>query len=213
MLRLFYSPEACSLAAHIALEETGAPFDHYRVALGEGEQDRPEYRAINPKGRVPAIVDGDLVVTECPAVLLYIARRFPEANLWPGDLAGETRCAEWLAWCASGLHESFAHVRRPDRFADSDLARRDVVAKGRATTRHLWEMVEDRISNSDGEWAAGEQYSVADASLFTFWIWGRAKTLQYDMRGDFPAWTAHSERMAKRIAVQRALAREGIPLP
>jgi glutathione S-transferase len=211
--KLFYSPEACSLAPHIALEETGQPFVPCLTSLAEGAQRSPEYLAINPKGRVPALMEGDFVVTECAAVLLYIARRYPEAGLWPAELRAQARCAEWLSWCSSGLHEAFAHLRRPERFADSEQARYEVSEKGRLSTRLIWEQVEQRLSISSSQWVAGDDYSVADMCVFTFWIWGRAAKLRYDMPRDFPAWTRHAKKMGERAAVVRALAREGIELP
>src|SRR5215218_5794285 len=82
-LKLFYSPGACSLAPHIVLEETGADYEPVRVALAKGEQRTPEYLKINPKGRVPALADGDWVLTENPAILRYLARSFPAMRLWP----------------------------------------------------------------------------------------------------------------------------------
>jgi glutathione S-transferase len=212
-LKLYYSPQACSLAPHIALEETGLPFELCLTELATGAQRRPDYLSINPKGRVPALVDGNFIVTECPAVLLYIARRYPKSRLWPSDAQEEARCAEWLAWCASGLHEAFGHMRRPERFADSDTARIEVSDKGRATTRRVWEQVEQKLVASSSSWAAGEHYSVADACLLTFWVWGRADKLRYEMAEDFPAWTRHARKMAERSAVQRAFKREGIDLP
>lgn len=213
MPRLYYSPEACSLAAHIALEETGVAFEPVRVALADGEQRSAAYLAINPKGRVPALVEDDFVVTELPAILLYVARRFPHAQLWPDEPRAEACCAEWVAWCASGLHETFGHLRRPERFADSDAARREVADKGRTSSRIVWEMVERKLAASRAPWAAGARYSVADGCLLTFWIWGRAKTLHYDMPRDFPSWTALARRVAQRDAVRRALEREGLPPP
>jgi glutathione S-transferase len=210
---LYYSPEACSLAPHIALEETGQPFEVRLTALATGAQREPEYLAVNPKGRVPALVEGDFVITECPAVLLYIARRYPDAALWPSDLQEEARCAEWLGWCASGLHEAFGHMRRPERFADSVSGRNEVSEKGRASTRQVWEQVERKLASSSSPWAAGQYYSVADPYLLVFWVWGRANRLRYDMAKDFPAWTRHAREMGKRPAVKRAFSREGIELP
>jgi glutathione S-transferase len=104
-------------------------------------------------------------------------------------------------------------LRRPERFADSDAARREVADKGRMSSRVVWEMVERRLAASNDQWAAGSRYSVADGCLLTFWIWGRAMTLQYDMHRDFPAWTALATRVAQRGAVRRALEREGLPPP
>ncbi|MFE1601000.1 glutathione S-transferase family protein [Methylobacterium sp. ID0610] len=210
-LRLFYAPGACSLAPHIAIEETGAPFAAVRVDLAAGEQREPAYLAINPKGRVPALAEGDWVLTENPAVLRHIARLFPEAGLWPEDPREEARCAEWLAWFSSTIHVAYAHIRRAERYATEEAAIADVQAKARESCFDLWTMVE--VGLSRGGWALGERYSVADPYALVFWTWGRGPTLGYDMARLFPHWTAHARRMAARPAVQRAFAREGIALP
>ena len=89
-MKLYYSPGACSLAPHIALEETGGAFELHRVNFAETQQRSPEYLAINPKGRVPAIADGGFVVTENPAVLRYIARRCSTPALWPAKACPPT---------------------------------------------------------------------------------------------------------------------------
>ena len=209
---LYYSPGACSLAPHIALAETGEPFEATRIKFGETEQRSPAYLAINPKGRVPALVDGAFVVTENPAILQYIAKRYPAAGLWPQDPQDEARCAEWMAWCSSGLHIAYAHIRRPERYGTSEAAKADIVEQGRDTVRALWQDVEAKLVASRSPWMAGETYSVADPYLFVFWNWGRGG-LAYDMAVDFPAWTRHAKRMAERPAVARVLAVEGIALP
>lgn len=211
MMKLYYSPGACSLAPHIALEETGAAYEPVRVGLPEGEQNTPEYRAINFKGRVPAIADGDFVVTENPACLRFVARRFPEAGLWPDDPRDEARCAEWLAWMSSTIHVAYAHVRRAERYATDEAAKADVQAKGKESCRELWTLIENRLGA--GPWALGERYSVADPYLTVFWTWGRGPVLGFDMAADFPNWTAHARRMGQRPAVQRAFAREARELP
>ena len=212
-LTLYYSPGACSLAPHIALEETGEPYRLERVDMAAGAQRSPEYLAINPKGRVPALSDGGFVVTENPAVLRYVARKHPTARLWPDDPRAEAKCAEWLAWCSSTVHVAFAHVRRAERYASSEAGLAEVVAKGRDTCREVWEQVERKLAGSRAEWAAGEGYSVADPYVLLFWLWGRGPVLGYDMPADFPAWTAHARRMGERPAVRRALEQEGMALP
>jgi glutathione S-transferase len=82
---------------------------------------------------------------------------------------------------------------------------------GRKTCRVLWETVEKRLGQ--GPWAIGERYSVADPYLLVYWLWGRSPLLGYDMAHDFPHWTAHARRLARRSAVQRAFASEGLTLP
>lgn len=208
---LYYAPGACSLAPHLALEEAGADYEPVRVDLAAGEQRRPEYLAVNPKGRVPALAEGGWVLTENPAILRLIARRFPQSGLWPDDPAEEARCAEWLAWMSSTVHVAYAHVRRPERYASGDAAKAEVVAQGRETARDVWGQVEQRIGA--GPWALGERLSVADPYLLVFWTWGRGPTLGLDMAAEFPNWTAHARRLAERPAVQRVFAREGLRLP
>ena len=215
-LRLYYGPGACSLAAHIALEETGAAFEPVRVVLKAGEQRTPEYRRINPKGRVPALAIGERVLTEVPAILRYVARAFPQARLWPEELEADARCAEWLAWLSSGVHVAYAHISRAERYAETASAKAEVIAKGVESCREVWRAVDAKLGR--GPWAVGETYSVADPYLLVVWTWGRLPTsvtrddppLGLDAERDLPNWTAHARRMAERPAVQRAFQREGL---
>ncbi|MET0605945.1 MAG: glutathione binding-like protein [Beijerinckiaceae bacterium] len=210
-LKLFYSPGSCALASHIALEESGLAFEPTRLDFSKAEQRSDAHLRINPKGRVPALADGDFFVTENPAILRYISVLAPDKKLWPDNPRDEARCAEWLAWISSGVHVSYAHIRRAERYATGEEAIANVSAKGRETTRAVYEAVEEKLGA--GPWAAGARYSVADPYLFTFWTWGRGPVLAYDMPRDFPNWTAHAMRMRERPAVQRAMATEGISLP
>jgi glutathione S-transferase len=157
------------------------------------------------------LVEGDWTLTENPAILRYLARRFPETELWPNEARQEARCAEWLAWLASTIHVAYAHVRRPERYADGEAARAEVIAKGKATCRELWGAVDQKLAR--GPWALGGQYTVADPYLLVFWTWGRGSYLAFDMARDLPSWTAHARRMAERPAVRRAFEREGLELP
>ena len=185
-MRLFYAPGACSLASHIALEDAGADFEPVAIDFGSAQQQSAEYLAINPKGRVPALEDGGEVVTESPAILRYIARRFPEANLWPADVLEDARCAEWLSWCVSSVHVAFSHIARSYRYAISADGLKEVEEKGRETTRDMWAQVEARLAARTSRWAASDDFSVADPYLFTFWHWGRNPRLDYEMARDFP---------------------------
>ena len=212
-LKLFYSPGACSLASHIALQETGAAFEAVRVNFAEGQQRSPDYLKMNPKGRVPVLADDDFIVTENPAILYYISQKFPDANLWPRDLKARAACLEWCAFMSSGVHVAYAHVRRAERYATGEEAVANVMAKGKLTTRETWDMVEKKLASGAGPWAAGESYSIADPYLLVFWNWGRGPFLGYDMARDFPVWDAHAKRMLARPAVQRAFATEGLELP
>ncbi|MEX6505546.1 glutathione S-transferase family protein [Jiella sp. M17.18] len=212
-LKLFYAPGACSLASHLALEEAGADFEPVLVNMAKAEQRSESYLRINPKGRVPALADGDTVITENPAILRYVTRLHPEAGLWPDDPLADARCAEWLAFLSSGLHPSYAHIRRAERYATDPDAQIDVTETGRRATRVYWQMAEEKLAGSGDAFAAGDTLSVADFYLMVFWTWGRGPVLGYDMAKDFPAWTALVRRLAERPAVRAVFARESIALP
>jgi glutathione S-transferase len=212
-LKLYYSPGACSLASHLALEEVGAAFEAVLVSTAKGEQRTPEYLAINPKGRVPALADGDFVLTENPAILRYIARKFPNAGLWPDDPRDEARCAEWLAWISSTVHPTYSHIRRPERYATGEDAKADVIETGKVNVRRLWPEVDRKLAAGAGPFALGSRLSVADLYLLVFWVWARAPMLGFEVERDLPAWTAHARRLGERDGVRRAFEREGLPLP
>jgi glutathione S-transferase len=210
-MKLYYAPGTCSLAPHIVLEEVGARFELSRVDLGANQQTSAEFLRVNPKARVPVLVDGDWSLTEAPAILRYIAARHPSAGLWPWDPREEARCAEWLNWLSSSIHVAFGHVRRAGRYAADPRAVEDVAATGKNTCRELWRAVDEKIG--DGPWAIGDRYSVADPLLLVYWTWGRGPVLGFDMPADFPRWTEHARRLAARPAVKKAFATEGLALP
>jgi glutathione S-transferase len=211
LFKLYYAPGACSLAAHIVLEEIGARFELSRVDLSANEQNSAQYLRVNPKARVPALSDGDWVLTEAPAILRYVAARYPAAGLWPWEPRQEARCVEWLDWLSSTIHVAFVHVRRASRYATEPRAIEDVATTAKKTCRELWRAVDAKLGA--GPWAIGERYTVADPYLLVYWTWGRGPALAFDMAQDFPHWTAHARRLAARPAVMRAFASEGLALP
>lgn len=204
---LYYAPTACSIAPHIALEEIGADFEPRQIDLAKGEQRSPEYLAVNPAGRVPALVIDGMVVTEVPALLAFIASRNPGAGLVPppGTL-DFARCFEWLEFLSSSLHVAYAQFRRPTRFLPDDSPHLDELsAQGRLNVIGAYREVERRLGEG---WAAGDNYSIADIYLFPFYTW--AWRLDLDMQRECPQWSALFERTKVRPAVRRAVEREGL---
>lgn len=205
MLKLFYSPGACSLVTHIALEEADADYEPVRVNLAEGEHLKSEYQAINPHARVPAIATDKGVITENIAILSFIADRFGAAGSVPrGEAYESARCNELLGWFASTVHISFAQVWRAGRFTDDSGVHPVIVEGGRRNLESQFDEIE-RLCGPG--WLVGARYSAADSYALTFFRWGRR--IGMDM-SRYPNWAAQCERLLGLPAVQRALDREGL---
>jgi len=204
MYTLFFSPNACSLASHIALVESGLPYEIRRVKFAENEQQSEAYLKINPKGRVPALVTDKGVLTESVAILAFIAQAAPEAKLAPLDdpfLFGKMQA--FNAYIASTVHVAYAHWRRGYRWADNQASFDDMVAKAPKVFHASFQMIEDQFL--DGPYVLGETYSVADPYLYLMTSW--LANMKLD-RTDFPKVSAHFERMKERPGVQRAEAEQ-----
>jgi len=204
-LELFYSPGACSLVTHIALEESGERFEPMRVTLMHGEQRTAEFLEINPRARVPALVTDRGVVTENVAILNLIGDLFCKDGSVPqSDPFDAARCNELLGWFASSVHISFAQVWRGERFTD-DASLHDAIKEGgiNALEKQFAE-----IEQLSGEgWLAGDTFTAADSYALTFFRWGRR--IGMDM-GRYPRWAALLRRVLERPAVKRAIEREGL---
>lgn len=206
-MRLFYSPGACSLVAHIALEEAGASFEAVRVAIADGAHERSDYLAVNPRGLLPALEVDGRIYTETIAILTWIGRRFPAAGLVPrDDDEALVRFYERLAYFASSVHAAgFGRVfraARPGPWPPPDAATR-AFDRERLTANFL----EIEAMLGSGDWLFGERYTAADAYPLTFLRWARRQ--DFDV-APYPRWRAHARQMVERPAVQAVLAREGL---
>ena len=203
-LVLYYAPGACSLASHIALEETGVPFDAVRIVLGNQEQRSASYLAINPRGKVPTLCAGGRVITENVAILSYLASAYPEAHLLPfDDPPSLGRAYELMSWLTTSVQISFAQMWRPERFVDEDEAKRVLLSDGRRRVLLAFDEIEQ--STGSDRWLLGERFSAVDGLLLVFWRWG--KRLEINM-ADYPNWARHTDRLLERPSVQRVMSRE-----
>ncbi|WP_420992323.1 glutathione S-transferase family protein [Cupriavidus sp. 30B13] len=206
--RLYYSPGACSLAVHIALEETGAPFELEQISVRRQDNHGAHYLAINPKARVPALaIPGEArVLTETPAILTYLARRHPQAGLLPpDDPLREARCQEWLAWLVGWVHGvGYGEFWRPGRFLGDASVHGAITAHGRTIIEAANAIIEAALGDGRA-WAEPHGYSVVDPFLLVLYRWGHAIGLDMDRHA---AWGAHASRVLARQATRRALESE-----
>jgi glutathione S-transferase len=205
MLTLYYSPGACSLAPHIALEEAGAAYELQLVSIPKGEQQGPAYLTVNPRGTVPTLKTDQGLLTENVAVLTYIARSFPEAKLLPDEPISMARCISHMAYLSNTVHPAFTHMARPGRFATDEATHENLKATGRA---NAWKFIKeiDRLL-AGKEWVLGSQYSAADPYTLVIYGWGKHNHMPVETLGDF---TAFKDRMLQRPAVQEVIEQEQV---
>jgi glutathione S-transferase len=191
-LILYLAPGSSSMAAHIALHETGAAFERRPMSFRNNDMRTPEFLKINPAGKVPTLLIDGRVLTEVAGILFYLARRFPEAGLLPdGDIEAEAQVVSWMSFIASTLH--------PARQRGLDHA------------REVYGIADRRLGRT---WAVGERYSIADIHLFRLY-WRLFNSLK-PAPGTFPNLDTHYVQMMARPAVQRTIAAEsaiGYELP
>jgi glutathione S-transferase len=203
MLKLYFSPGACSMASRLTLEESGAKFEEQPVALAKGEQKTEAYLKINPRGKVPALAIDGKVLTENVAILTYVAKQFPAAKLLPADPVEEMRCISTMAWLSNTVHPSFTHIFRPERFAEDQAAQASVKETGR---KAFWANLQEIDGLLAGkEWLMGAQFTTCDPYALVFYSWGTRIELPVKELANYTAWKG---RMLKRPAVQRVLERE-----
>jgi glutathione S-transferase len=198
------------------LEEIGEPYETQLVLSTDGAMTRtPEWRAINPKGRVPVLtnVRGSIggasdVLTEVPAILNYLADTHPEACLLPDDWAGRARANEWMNWLSSNVHAmSFGQIWAPERFVSDERLFDSVRAAGRRNLAEQFMYIESLIADGRG-WAVPGGYSIVDPYLFVFWRWASSR-ISMDM-SMYPAWKELALRVIARPAVRSVMQRTGI---
>ena len=207
-MKLYYSPGACSLGIHIILEEIGKPYELSLVALKDGAQHKPDFLAVNPKSKVPALDRGDgRVLTEFPVIAYWLGRANPGAGLVPTDLEGEVRCLEALDYVCGTIHpHGFTRQFRPANFCFRDEDHPKSVELGKQNAAKYFDTLQKGWQG--GTWILPSGYSVADAALFFVEYWATRRsglTLP-------PALDAHLKAMLARPAVQRALTQEGLAL-
>ena len=204
-MQLYYAPRTISVAVAIALEETGLEYEAIKLDFAGGEQTKPAYKQINPKGRVPALVVDGGILTETGALLEYIAAKAPEAGLVPADPVMAARMREVMFYLASTMHVNHAHKRRSHRWADDPAAQAAMAAKVPETMGVSAAHAESLVR---GPYLLGETLSLADPYLFMMcrWLPGDGVPL-----APYPRLTAFVAAMEARPSVQKAIAAGMLP--
>jgi glutathione S-transferase len=204
MLRLYYTPHTCALASHTALALAGADYEAVRVDFAAGEQRKPGYLAVNPKGRVPALVTDRGVLTETPAILVYIAQRFPKAGLAPiDDSFALAEAQAFNSYLCSTVHVAHAHRMRGTRWSDDPATIEGMKRGAPKSVAAAFALIEGGMLK--GPWVLGADFSICDLYLFTLAQWLEADGVD---TSKLPRVMDHRRRVAALPVVGRVIANE-----
>jgi glutathione S-transferase len=203
MLKLYYAPNTCALASHIALEEAGATYETVRLSFKTDDQKKPDYLKINPKARVPSLVTDRGIITETPAILIYIAQTYPAAKLAPlDDPYALAKVQAFNSYLCSTVHVAHAHRMRGLRWADEPEAHLAMQRKVPQAVGECFALIEREMF--EGPWVM-KDYSVCDGYLFTLAQWLAGDGVDINRT---PKIADHFARMAGRPAVRKAVEQE-----
>ncbi len=200
-MKFYYAPGTVARATFIALEEAEADYRCVRVEFSKGDQNSTTYRKVNPKGRVPALITDEGVLTETPAMLAFVAQLYPEAGLAPlDDPFTFAQVQSFNNYICATLHVAHAHRVRGSRWADEDASLLDMQNKVPQTVGECFRYIEDQAFI--GPYVMGENYTICDPYLYTVSGWMEGDGI--DIKA-YPNIHAHRKMMDQRAAVQRVL--------
>ncbi len=204
-MKLFYSPNACSLGIHVILEELGKPFQLSLVDFTQRAQYQPEFMALNPKSKVPTLErDDGSILTEYPAIAVYLAKAHPEAGLLAPDTETLVRALELFDYLIATVHmRGFTRINRPGVFTPNAADEPAVIEAGKGFVTRGFDVLEPVLGDKD--YILGD-YSVVDSAVFFLTLWCRNRC-HIPLPKNFDA---HLDRMLARPAVQRMMKTEGL---
>jgi len=211
-LKLYFAPGACSFVQHALLESAGASYEPVMVKLHKGEQNEEAFRAINPRGQVPVLVDGDTTITQIVAIVQYLDAKFPQQGFLPQDLLARTKVLETLAWMNNTVHPTFTHVFMPYKFAGTPEAQAELKSFNAKVYAGLLGEIEEmakQAAERGQPFLGGAKFGPLDAYALTLLRWGGFA--QIDPTG-YPALWTHVQKVAQLPGVAKAIERERLQL-
>ena len=198
MMKFYYAPGSCAMSVHILLEDAEAKYEANRIDLDKGYQRSEEYLAINPKGRVPALITKSGVLTETPAILSFIAKKYPDKNLAPNDQFEFARAQAFNMYLSSTVHVGHSHKHRGTRWANDLKALENMTSKVTENMTDYAQSIEDHYFI--GPWVLGDKYSMCDPYLYVITKWFYDDGV--DMK-QFSLISDHYDRMKERPSLKK----------
>lgn len=213
-MKLYYYPGNANLAPHMLLQELGVPFELVLVDRTVNAHKSAAYMKLNPNGRLPTLVDGDLVLFESAAICLHLADRHPPARLAPPPGTSErAHFYQWLIYLTNTVQTEMLFYFYPERLADDEPARAGVKAKAEERVAAMFDLLDRALGESvrqGGSFFLGQQFSAVDAYLLMLSRWTRMMQRPAREREHLGPYL---NRLLERPAIQRAFAAEGLAAP
>ncbi len=209
MVQLYYYPSNASFAPHVCLEEAGADYELILVDRSVDGHKSADYKRLNPSGRIPTLIDGELVLFETAAICLHIADKYPQHGLSPAP-GGAARSTfhKWLFYLATTVQTELLIWFYPERYADTDDGKAAVKAGALARLRDMMDIMNDAVG--PGPWLMGDQFTLLDPYLLMLCRWS-------NMAGSGPRERSnlnpYLDRVLARPSVARVIEQEGIRAP
>jgi glutathione S-transferase len=212
-LELYFAPGACSFVPHFGLETikaaTGQDFEPKMIKLHKGEQNAPEYKAINPNGQVPVLVTDGKVLTQIVAICDFLDRSFPQAQLLPSEPWARTQALSTLSWFNNSVHTTFTHFFMPAKFTADPNAQAAIKAQATSDFRAHIERIQTMIATRGTPFFGGAQPDLLDAYALTLYRWGGITGID---PATTPALHAYIEQLIATPHIAATVARERIPV-
>ena len=211
-MKLYYGPGACSFVPHVGLEAigavTGEDFETHAVKLHKGEQQSPEYLALNPLGLVPLLVIDGKPLSQIVAICDYLDRHCPQAGLMPDDPWRRAQAMSTFAWMNNTVHPTFTRIFRSQNFAAGEAAQTEIKRTAHGVFQGQLERIQE-MAEKAAPFLLGDKLSFIDAYALVFLRWGGLAGID---PASLPAYQAYVDRLAAVPPVAAAIAREGIKL-
>ena len=208
-LKLYFSPGACSFVPHSLLQLTGESFEPIMVKLHKGEQHGEEYKAINPRGQVPVLVDNDQVITQILAIILYLDQKFQACQFLPSEPVARAKAIETLAWMNNTIHPTFTHIFMPHKFSDQADVQANLKVFNTQIYKGLLYELDTMVQSATSPWLFGDNIGPVDAYALTLTRWGSIAGID---PSTYPALWAHVQKMSADKAVSAVIERERLQL-
>ncbi len=211
-LKLYFALGACSFVPHVMLELSGAEFEPVSVKLHKGEQNSEEYKAINPRGQVPVLVQDGQPITQILAIVLHLDQMFPQVGLLPTEPMARAKALSTLAWMNNTVHPTFTHIFMPQKFSDQADVQAALKPYNTQLFRGMLGELQNLVLQAEQQaqpWLGGSRFGALDAYSLTLTRWG---TIAGIGPQEHPALWRFVEKVAAEPAVARVMARERLQL-